>query len=246
MTERGRGAVERSPAAFVVGPSSLQWQGDALDIRLDETCMPLPRRVRGRVRLYPGTCPDFIATLDESGSHRWSPIAPRARVEVELDEPRASWRGEGYFDTNAGTAPLESSFRSWQWSRTHEDGGTRVYYDVARHGGSRLGLALRIDAAGQVSECPRPAAVDLPGTGWRIERRLRSALAADTLRRSLQTLEDTPFYARSLLRGPDGAVTVHESLSLDRFRSPWVQWMLPFRMPRRRSGRASGRVPRDA
>jgi carotenoid 1,2-hydratase len=26
---------------------------------------------------------------------------------------------------------------------------------------------------------------------------------------------------------------VHESLSLDRFRSPVVQWMLPWRMPRR-------------
>jgi len=25
---------------------------------------------------------------------------------------------------------------------------------------------------------------------------------------------------------------VHESLSLDRFRAPWVQAMLPFRMPR--------------
>ena len=45
------------------------------------------------------------------------------------------------------------------------------------------------------------------------------------------TLEDTPFYARSVLvNGSD--LTMHESLSLDRFRSPWVQVMLPFRMPR--------------
>jgi carotenoid 1,2-hydratase len=28
-------------------------------------------------------------------------------------------------------------------------------------------------------------------------------------------------------------VAVHESLSLDRFRSPVVQWMLPWRMPRK-------------
>jgi carotenoid 1,2-hydratase len=26
---------------------------------------------------------------------------------------------------------------------------------------------------------------------------------------------------------------VHESLSLDRFRSRWVQYLLPYRMPRR-------------
>jgi hypothetical protein len=27
-------------------------------------------------------------------------------------------------------------------------------------------------------------------------------------------------------------MTVHESLDLDRFRRPWVQCLLPFRMPR--------------
>jgi carotenoid 1,2-hydratase len=30
------------------------------------------------------------------------------------------------------------------------------------------------------------------------------------------------------------AQAVHESLSLDRFRAPWVQAMLPFRVPRAR------------
>jgi carotenoid 1,2-hydratase len=52
----------------------------------------------------------------------------------------------------------------------------------------------------------------------------------------LETFEDAPFYARSLLRGQwrgEQAMAVHESLSLDRFRAPWVQLMLPFRMPRR-------------
>jgi carotenoid 1,2-hydratase len=52
-----------------------------------------------------------------------------------------------------------------------------------------------------------------------------------------RTLEDTPFYARSVLQtrllGQD-AIAVHESLSLDRFRNPIVQAMLPFRMPRAR------------
>jgi hypothetical protein len=26
---------------------------------------------------------------------------------------------------------------------------------------------------------------------------------------------------------------MHESLHLDRFTRPWMQWLLPFRMPRR-------------
>ena len=52
-----------------------------------------------------------------------------------------------------------------------------------------------------------------------------------------RTLEDTPFYARSLVGTRlfgHAATSVHESLDLDRFRSRIVQAMLPFRMPRRR------------
>ena len=50
------------------------------------------------------------------------------------------------------------------------------------------------------------------------------------------TLEDTPFYARSLLSTKlfgETAPAVHESLSLDRFRTPIVKMMLPYKMPRR-------------
>jgi carotenoid 1,2-hydratase len=54
--------------------------------------------------------------------------------------------------------------------------------------------------------------------------------------RIAQTLEDTPFYARSVLRsGSSGAVSepiMHESLDLDRFKKAWVRALLPFRMPR--------------
>jgi carotenoid 1,2-hydratase len=48
-------------------------------------------------------------------------------------------------------------------------------------------------------------------------------------------MESAPFYARTListhLLGQQG-LAIHESLSLDRFRSGLVQAMLPFRMPR--------------
>jgi carotenoid 1,2-hydratase len=48
-------------------------------------------------------------------------------------------------------------------------------------------------------------------------------------------LEDAPFYTRSVLQtrvlGED-AVAVHESVSLERFVTPWVQFMLPFKAPR--------------
>jgi carotenoid 1,2-hydratase len=48
-----------------------------------------------------------------------------------------------------------------------------------------------------------------------------------------QTLEDTPFYARSVLRsGAASGPVMHESLDLDRFKKAWVRTLLPFRMPR--------------
>ena len=53
----------------------------------------------------------------------------------------------------------------------------------------------------------------------------------------IRTLEDAPFYARSVVSAQlcgEPVMMMHESLSLDRFRQPVVQAMLPFRMPRAR------------
>ena len=53
-----------------------------------------------------------------------------------------------------------------------------------------------------------------------------------------ETLEDGPFYSRSLIdtwHAGQPLHEVHESLSLTRFASRWVQVLLPVRMPRRRS-----------
>jgi carotenoid 1,2-hydratase len=233
MTERGRGAVERSRERLAIGPSRLEWRAGALEFEIDEVAVPLPRRVRGRVRVVPNVTPDFVQPLDVGGEHLWSPIAPEARVEVAFEHPAVRWQGTGYLDANAGAAPLESTFRTWHWSRRHDGhGGTEVTYDVQRRDGSSLELALRIGADGTVTPGPCPAERRLPPTSWRIDRRVRLRSHDEPV---LLTLEDTPFYARSLLR--DGPRTVvHETLALDRFRSPWVQAMLPFRMPRRSSG----------
>jgi hypothetical protein len=53
-----------------------------------------------------------------------------------------------------------------------------------------------------------------------------------------RTWEDTPFYARSELASRfmgEEVVTVQESLDMQRFSSPLVQFMLPYRMPRRKT-----------
>jgi carotenoid 1,2-hydratase len=78
-----------------------------------------------------------------------------------------------------------------------------------------------------------PPVARLPDTRWRIRRETRADRGANVLIR--QTLEDGPFYARSLLSTRifgETAEAVHESLSLDRFATGWVRMLLPFRMPR--------------
>ena len=78
-----------------------------------------------------------------------------------------------------------------------------------------------------------PEAVRLPRTLWGVGRGTRAEGGAA---RVVRTLEDGPFYARSILEtGLLGhrAEAIHESLSLDRFRNPIIKTFLPWRMPRK-------------
>jgi carotenoid 1,2-hydratase len=233
MTERGRSALTRSPDTLSIGPSQLTWDGDTLTATIDEVTAPLPSRLRGTIRLRPSAVFDTPFPLDDAGRHVWRPIAPRARVEVEMTKPGQSWSGNGYFDTNAGAEPLQQAFSTWNWSRAHMRDDTLIAYDIVRRGGESHGLALRFGADGGMRAVEAPPSFALAPTFWRMPRAVRSdAGAPPTVRR---TLEDAPFYARSLLdarHGGEPAEVVHEALSLDRLRSPVVQGMLPFRMPR--------------
>jgi carotenoid 1,2-hydratase len=231
MTERPRSALRRTADVFAVGPSSLAWDGTSLAIRIDEIAAPIPGRIRGTVRVVPTAMTQQAFTLNENGNHLWWPIAPCARVQVALDAPHLRWQGDGYFDMNRGDAPLEQGFSDWQWARGATQDGTAVLYEARRRDGSRVDLAMSFDPQGRMQAFDPPPAVGLRRTAWRVGRTIRSDDEAHVLR----TLEDAPFYARSLvsakLRG-ESVILMHESLSLDRFRMPVVQAMLPFRMPR--------------
>lgn len=235
MTERGRLQVERTPELLSIGPSRMEWRGDTLTVHIDEVAMPWPRRMRGRIRLHAGSLYGRPHTLDAAGRHAWMPIAPSARVEVEFDEPPLRWRGHGYFDMNAGDEPLEAGFRGWHWSRAAlRDGATAVLYDSTTRAGAARHLGLRIDRGGRAQAILVEATVGLGRTGWGIVRRTRTD--ASRTATVAATLEDTPFYARSLVATTvlgEPVTAMHESLDLDRFDTRWVQLLLPFRMPRR-------------
>ena len=232
MTERGAGALQRNANFLAIGPSTLSWDGSGLTVRIEEISVPFPRRIRGTVRLHAPAIETRVVSLDSAGRHQWRPIAPCARVEVDLQTPDLSWSGPGYFDTNFGERPLEADFSRWDWSRARVPGGTAVLYDVVRRDGP-LRLAMRYDDNGGVDDFVPSPAVTLRRTAWRVPRRV--CCDSGSSPSVVETLENTPFYARSIvaaeIRGSP-VMAMHESLLLDRFRSPWVQAMLPFRMPR--------------
>jgi carotenoid 1,2-hydratase len=234
MTERNRSAVLRSPDSLCIGPSRVDWSPEGLTFDIEEITVPIPGRLRGQVRIRPQTINERSFALDGGGLHRWWPISPHSRFEVEFDRPGLAWQGTGYVDSNFGDTPLERSFEGWHWSRaTLADGSTAILYDVTERRGNLRSLAIRVDQQGNVSPIHLPPLSALPPTGWRIHRRTRSERLDARVQR---TLEDTPFYARSLVETTllgEPVVSVHESLSLRRFESRIVQLMLPFRMPRR-------------
>ena len=232
MTERGRAAVARTADTLAIGPSAMSWHGGALTVEIDEIAAPLPRRIRGTVRLFPSGVGRETYRLDAAGRHLWRPVAPCARVEVVLQNPAMRWSGEGYFDTNAGSVPLEADFSRWNWSRAAMRDGAAVLYDVTRRDGSRHKMALRFGRDGRAEDFAALPDAPLPHALWRVAR---ATQADGGQARVLRTLEDSPFYARSVvassLLGED-VRAMHESLDLDRFAMPLVKAMLPFRMPR--------------
>jgi carotenoid 1,2-hydratase len=235
LTERGAGSLVRSAHDLRIGPSALRWNGRWLEIEIDEMTAPIPGRLLGRIRLYPADLHDTVYALDTEGRHRWQPAAPCASVEVDMRRPGLRWRGAGYFDMNWGDEPLERGFRCWDWSRASlSDGRCAVLYDRRARDGSADALGLCFSPKGEVRHFEPPPRARLPSTPvWRITR--ASQVEPGGALRVVKTLEDTPFYARSLIRTRllgQPVQAMHESLSLERFSSAWVQALLPFRMPR--------------
>ncbi|MGC9268691.1 carotenoid 1,2-hydratase [Acidiphilium sp.] len=234
MTERRRRSLIRDPATLGIGPSRLDWDGNLLAIRINELTTPLPQPLRGMITVHPKAVETAVYPLDAAGAHRWQPVAPCARVSVAFEKPALSWQGDAYFDRNEGDAPIGSAFSTWNWSRTPNRRGARVFYHATRRDGGTTDLSLQFSAAGGVAPIVAPPPSPLPITWWRIARETRSDAGFDA--KLIRNFEDTPFYARARIAASiDGETVdgVHETLDLDRFAQPVVQAMLPFRMPRR-------------
>jgi carotenoid 1,2-hydratase len=234
LTERTRRDLHRQTNTIQIGPSRLDWDGKTLTVFIDEVTVPFPSRVLGTVRVRPQALTKRAFALDTQGRHCWHPIAPCAEIEVAMQHPSLRWSGRAYWDCNFGDEPLEAAFQEWDWTRAKLGDSTTVLYDITPHRAPPYTLALRFDPNGTIDTFQPPPRAALDTTYWRVRRHARSDDGRPSV---LQTLEDTPFYARSLIAAHilgTKTLGMHESLSLKRVANPVVRAMLPFRMPRRR------------
>ena len=232
----------RDETRFSVGPSSMAWDDGTLVIRFNEIAVPrppaqwMPQRISGTVRFRPDRITDTVFYIDSRGDHRWWPVAPSGRMEADFNDGRTSWRGHGYHDCNWGTSSLEDAFIRWDWARGNlPDGRQVILYDTERRDGTHECLSLVFGTDGDVQQFPQPNTFDLPRGFWGVRRRGHHDDHGQP--GVIRTLEDGPFYMRSIVRTRllgQPVDLMHESLSGDRFGTALVKLMLPFRMPRRR------------
>jgi carotenoid 1,2-hydratase len=235
----------REPSFVRVGASSMRsTESGELHIEIAEHQTQFFGRrgeaLRGRVRVRPSAWFGPRIELDRwqaQPRHRWYPIAPHARVEVEFEAPQLRFSGSGYHDVNEGDEGLEHAFRSWNWSRCELGDSTVIAYDVVDLQGRAHARAWRfVPETAAIEDIPEhalgPARI-LPATRWQVPRAIRSD--AEQPPRLRSTLEDSPFYSRSLVDvqlGGKSGVAVHESISLQRFASAWALFLLPFKIRR--------------
>ena len=236
MTERGVGDTTQERDCLQIGPSAMRWDKDRLIIDIEERDIrlgiPWRRRVKGQIILTPELLNDRSFKLDPQGHHHWQAIAPRASVEVKMQQPDIAWKGSAYLDSNHGSEPIENGFQSWHWSRAHVAKQVAVIYEGKRRDGSHFASALRFDSSGTPTEVELPLVAPLPRTYWAMERQTRADRGHASV---IKTWEDSPFYARTALSARlwgEPVVAIQESISLDRLINPVVQFMLPYKMPR--------------
>jgi carotenoid 1,2-hydratase len=220
--------VSRSAVHLTIGKSTLALSGNTLLISIDEQAAKGSKVIRGTLEINLGERLDRSFDLNGDGKHTWTPIQPTARCKVFLQSPELNFSGAAYVDSNHGVEALEDGFTRWNWSRaTSAEGVSWISYETESKNEKR---ALHLfHAEGTLERVIAPAAIQRLSKGT---YGLVSTGRIDSLE-SVQTLEDSPFYARSLVTGQIGSHTVtmvHEHVDLDRFAKSWVQFLIPFRM----------------
>jgi carotenoid 1,2-hydratase len=232
LTERSLAPAARGEDVLEIGASRVIREPNRVVVEVREHTAMMRTPVRGRIELVRESAGVAPWNLDPDGQHQWWLCMPRGRLHVDLEGLQFS--GNGYHDANAGDVALEQSFRSWSWGRAHtENNRTIVSYSVDLRGGGERTQMQEIDPEGNAHEIGSLERRAIGRTAWGIAR---DTLADPNTEVQVQrTFEDTPFYARTLIRAQvqgSSRVFMHEQLSLERFETRWVQHLLKYRMGR--------------
>ncbi|HJL14986.1 MAG TPA: carotenoid 1,2-hydratase [Sandaracinaceae bacterium LLY-WYZ-13_1] len=235
--ERAIEPALREPSRLRIGRSAVGWEEGRLVFALDERTTPAPRYnpfrrpVRGRVVVHPEHFTGLELAIDAHGEHRWFPMAPLARIEVELSEPAVRFTGHGYLDANLGAVALDRAFETWSWSRARVGDEAYLTYDVRCADGARRTHAFGVSARRGTEPLERTWRAPLERSFWRIPRDAR--VDAGEPARIVRSLEDGPFYTRALIStrlAGRPVVAVHETLAAHRLRRRWVRFCTSYKM----------------
>ena len=148
FTEHRRDSLHRSESSLEMAGTSLRRSGQEVELTFDERTSPFPRldarRLEGSIKLCADdAAPALPIVLDETGRHLWWPVAPRARISVDVPSIGLRWSGTGYHDANAGERPLERDFARWTWGRFYgPNGEIWILYDALLRSGERTSQLL--------------------------------------------------------------------------------------------------------
>ena len=234
MMDRGRAALRQSERSIRIGPSSLDWDGERLLIRIDERATPEGTALRGTVTIRPRGVTAVEVPLKADGSHVWRPLAPASDIEVRLDRPGWSWDGHGYLDSNFGTSAIERDFRYWHWGRFPVPDGRVIFYECELMDGSETRVALHFDDHGNVRPIAPPPLARMRRSAWGLRRETRADAGATP--RVVRSMISAPFYQRAVVETViDGHRTqgVWEALDGPKFAAWWMKPLLALRVPRK-------------
>lgn len=224
-------SARRSARALEIAGSRFAWTDRGLSFTFSERTSPWRRPLAGEVEVTFDRAHGVPVAIDRAGRHTWWPIVPHARATVSVPTHGARFSGSAYVDANRGCEGLEERIDAWSWSRVATGERTVITYDVCERDADPRVATFAFDRDARPVDPPVLARRDVAVTRWGVRRPHRAA--GDV--RLVRTLEDTPFYARSLIEERvDGQIArgVHESLDLCRFRRGWVQHLLGYRMSR--------------
>jgi carotenoid 1,2-hydratase len=208
--------------------SRVMWSGGRVTWEIRERTAWTRSPIRGLVEVTPRVSSTAAIPLDSRGTHLWRPLAPLARVRATFTSPGFDFDGHGYLDSNRGDRPLEQGLAPWSWMHSVSSGSIDVRYDVVGRPPVTLGTAGH-----PVPADPSDTVHRLPTSRWGLPRCVRLPVGADVA--IVRTLEDAPFYVRSLVRierGRRSVLAVHETMDPVRLAHPLSQWMIPWRSHR--------------